>query len=131
MNDELLRKIVDAAIEVHKLLGGPGLLENIYESALCHELSLLGIPTQRQLPIPILYKGAPIRDPLFLDILVDKRVIVEVKANEKHYPYYEAQLLTHLRLTGIKLGLLINFGQKALKEGVIPIINNHANQRLG
>lgn len=124
MDDELLRKIVDAAVEVHQLLGGPGLLENIYESALCHELSLLGIPTQRQLPIPIVYKGSPIRDPLFLDILVDKRVIVEVKANEKHFPYYEAQLLTHLRLTGIKLGLLINFGKKALTDGVIPIINN-------
>jgi len=131
MDDELLRKIVDAAVEVHRLLGGPGLIENIYESALCHELSLLGIATQRQLPIPILYKGAPIRDPLFLDILVDKRVIVEVKAHEKHFPYYEAQLLTHLRLTGIKLGLLINFGKKALKDGVIPIINNYENQRLG
>lgn len=123
MHDDLLRKIVDAATEVHRLLGGPGLIENIYESALCHELALQGVQTERQLPIPILYKGSPIRDPLFLDILVDKCVIVEVKANEKHYPYYEAQLLTHLRLTGIKMGLLINFGKKVLKEGVIPIIN--------
>lgn len=127
MDDDLLKKVVDAANEVHRLLGGPGLLETIYESALCHELSLLGIPTQRQIPIPIVYKGSPIREPLFLDILVDKRLIVEVKANEKHYPYYEAQLLTHLRLTGVKLGLLINFGKKALKEGVIPIINNSSN----
>lgn len=124
MEDEFLRKIVDAALEVHRLLGGPGLLENIYESALCHELSLQGIATQRQLPIPIVYKGSPIRDPLYLDILVDKKVIVEVKANEKHYPYYEAQLLTHLRLTGIKSGLLINFGKKILKDGVIPITNH-------
>ena len=124
MEEKLLQKIVDAAVEVHRLLGGPGLLENIYESALCHELGLQGLPTQRQLPIPIIYKGSPIRDPLFLDILVDNKVIIEVKANEKHYPYYEAQLLTHLRLTGIKMGLLINFGKKHLKENVIPIINH-------
>lgn len=128
MEEDLLRKIVNAATEVHRLLGGPGLIENIYESALCHELSLQGVPTQRQLPIPILYKGSPIRDPLFLDILVDKKVIVEVKANEKHYPYYEAQLLTHLRLTGIKMGLLINFGKQVLKDGVIPITNNLKNE---
>lgn len=119
MEERFLEKIITAAEEVHQLLGGPGLMENIYESALCHELSLQDMRSQRQVSIPVLYKGVSIRDPLYLDILVENQIIVEVKATEKDFPFYQAQLQTYLRLTGINQGLLINFGKENLaKDGV-------------
>ena len=123
MNNGLAERIIDAAHEVHRHLGGPGLLENIYETALCHELSLRGLFNQRQLPIPVLYKNIAVRDPLFLDILVENEVIVEIKATEKDFPYYRMQLSTHLRLSGKKLGVLINFGKEILKDGICQVIN--------
>lgn len=123
MDQRLIEQIIDAAQEVHRHLGGPGLIENVYEAALSHELSLRGLANQRQMPIPVLYKNTPVREPLFLDILVEAQVIVEVKANEKEYPYYRAQLATHLRLTGIKHGILINFGKENLKDGICQMIN--------
>lgn len=123
MQDELSNVIIDAANEVHRLLGGPGLLENIYESALCRELSLRGIKTQRQIAIPVTYKEAAIRDPLYLDILVENKLIVEVKASGKDYPYYQIQLLTHLRLSSLKFGLLINFGKDPIKDGIHHVVN--------
>jgi GxxExxY protein len=116
-------KIIGAAIEVHRTLGGPGLLESIYESALCHELSLQGLKISSQVPVEVKYKGVKIRDPLFLDILVDNRIIVEVKATEKENLIHEVQLLTYLRLTGLRLGLLINFGARQVKEGIKRVIN--------
>jgi GxxExxY protein len=122
-NNELMRQIVEASREVHRTLGGPGLLETIYESALCHELSLRGIQTQRQIAIPVTYKSVPVREPLFLDILVEKLVIVEVKATGKDYPLYQVQLFTHLRLSGIKYGLLINFGKEKIDEGISQVCN--------
>lgn len=125
---ELTHQIIGAAIEVHKLLGGPGLIENVYESALCHELSLRGLANQRQIAIPVLYKGFPVREPLFLDILVENRVIIEVKAQGKENPYYQAQLATYLRLTGLKSGILIDFGKKLLKDGVFRISEPHHPQ---
>jgi GxxExxY protein len=123
MENELSEQVIEAAMEVHRLLGGPGLLENVYEAALCHELSLRGLRSQRQIPIPVIYKDTAIRDPLYLDILVEKMLIVEIKAVEKEYPFYQAQLLTYLRLTGIKKGLLINFGKTHLKDGISHIKN--------
>lgn len=123
MEMELSNQIIDAATEVHRLLGGPGLLENVYESALAHELSLRGLQYQRQVPIPVIYKSAAIRDPLYLDILVENKVIVEIKATGKDYPFYQTQLSTHLRLMGIKWGLLINFGKENMKEGVCRLVN--------
>ena len=116
-------KIIGAAIEVHRTLGGPGLLESIYESSLFRELSLQGLKIRSQVPVEVNYKGAKIRDPLFLDLLVDDRIIVEVKAVEKENPIHEVQLLTYLRLTGLRLGLLINFGAKQVKEGIKRVIN--------
>lgn len=104
-------------------MGGPGLLESIYESALCHELILRGLCIQRQRPTQVIYKGVIIKEPLFIDILVEDKVLVEVKATEKNHPIYETQVLTYLRLTGIKLGLLINFGAPYVKEGISRIIN--------
>lgn len=109
MGNEISHKIIGAAIEVHRTLGGPGLLESIYEAALCHELVLQGLQIQRQLPVQVVYKGIKINEPLYVDILVNNRVIIEVKATEKNHPIYETQILTYLRLTGIKLGLLLNF----------------------
>jgi GxxExxY protein len=126
MEHELEEKIIQAATEVHQSLGGPGLLETVYESALCHELSLRGIQNQRQLPIPVFYKSKKVRDPLFLDILVEDKLIIEVKATGKDYPIYYAQLFTHLRLTGIKTGLIINFGKEQIKNGILRMINDQA-----
>ena len=123
MENELTKKIIGAAIETHRTLGGPGLLESIYEEALCHELSLLGLNFQRQLIVPVKYKNIVIRDPLFLDVLVESKIILEVKATELDHSIYQAQLLTYLRLTGLKLGLLLNFGKKQLKDGVCRVVN--------
>lgn len=123
IEDDLSFQIIGACIEVHRTLGGPGLLESIYEAALCHELTLRGLRIQRQKPIQVIYKGVAIRDPLFLDILVEDKVLVEVKAVEKSHPIYETQVLTYLRLTGIKLGLLVNFGVPYVKDGISRIIN--------
>jgi GxxExxY protein len=123
METDLAEVITAAAIEVHRHLGGPGLLENIYEAALCHELSLRNLHTQRQMPIPVCYKGVPVRDPVYLDILVEKQVIIEVKASPKDYPYYPVQLLTYLRLANLHAGLLINFGKQSMKDGIQKVVN--------
>ena len=123
MEDEISHQIIGASIEVHRTLGGPGLLESIYEAALCHELTLRGLRIQRQRPVQGIYKGEAIREPLFVDILVEDKVLVEVKATEKNHPIYETQVLTYLILTGIKLGLLINFGAPYVKDGVSRVIN--------
>jgi GxxExxY protein len=123
MENGLSNQIIEAAVEVHKVLGGPGLLESVYESALCHELSLRGLRCERQLPIPVTYKNVTVRDPLFLDILVEKKLIIEVKASERDFAFYPIQLLTYLRLTGLKNGLLINFGKKQLSEGIAHVDN--------
>ena len=123
MENELSHHIIGASIEVHRTLGGPGLLESIYEAALCHELTLRGLRIQRQKPVQVVYKGVVIREPLFIDVLVEDKVLIEVKATEKNHPIYETQVLTYLRLTGIKLGLLVNFGAPFVKDGVSRIIN--------
>jgi GxxExxY protein len=121
--DDISHQIIGASIEVHRTLGGPGLLESIYEAALCHELILRGLRVHRQRPVQVVYKGVAIREPLFIDIVVEDKVLVEVKATEKNHPVYETQVLTYLRLTGIKLGLLVNFGAPYVKDGVSRIIN--------
>ena len=116
-------KIIDAAIEVHKTLGGPGLLESIYESALFHELKLRNISVQSQVQIPLIYKGYNINAPLRLDLLVGQKVIVEIKATEKELSIHKAQVLTYLRLTGFKLGLVLNFGQERLIDVITRVAN--------
>jgi GxxExxY protein len=126
MKNDLAEQIISAATEVHRILGGPGLLENVYESALCHELTLRKIGYQRQIPIPVLYKGKSIRSPLFLDVLVENQIIVEIKASEKDNPYFLTQLFTHLKLMGIASGLLINFGKEFLKDGISQLVNDPA-----
>lgn len=120
--ETLAQEVVDAAHEVHQILGGPGLLETVYESALSHELKLRGITSKRQLPVSVLYKSEEVRDPLFLDLLVEDTLIIEIKATGKDYPMYRAQLATYLRLTHRSMGLLINFGKESLSEGITYIV---------
>jgi|SRR5216684_8288392 GxxExxY protein len=129
MENQISRQIIGAAIEVHRTLGGPGLLESIYEAALFHELTMQGLHCQRQIAIPVKYKNIVIRDPLFLDILVENKVIVEVKATEHDHPIHQTQLLTYLRLSGMKLGLLLNFGKKQVKEGISRMINGYPAEK--
>ncbi len=124
MNEnELSHLIIGASIEVHRELGGPGLLEEIYEEALCCELEMKGLEVQRQVSVPVVYKGRKLEKLYRLDLLVDGLVIVECKATEEDNALYRAQCLTQLRLTGLKLGLVINFGNKFLKDGVHRVVN--------
>ena len=115
--------IVGAAIEVHRTLGGPGLLESVYEEALAWELTTRGLTIERQKEIKIQYKDAHLATPLRLDLLVDERVIVECKAVVNYNAIFEAQALTYLRLTGLKLALVINFGERIVKNGIHRVIN--------
>jgi GxxExxY protein len=110
--------IIGAAIEVHRQLG-PGLLESAYEECLCHELRLRGRAFERQVELPICYKGLQLDCGYRLDILVENAVILELKAVDQMLPVHEAQLLTYLRLSRKKVGLLLNFNVPALKEGII------------
>ncbi len=120
MND-LSSEIIGAAIEVHRVTG-PGLLESAYEECLCHELGLRGIACERQRPIPVEYMGIHLDCGYRLDLLVENSVVVEIKACTALAPIHEAQLLTYMKLGGWKLGLLINFNMKMLKEGVRRLV---------
>ena len=115
-------KVIGAAIEVHRLLG-PGLLESVYETALCKELRIRGIVVDRQIAVPITYKGEVLECYMKLDLLVEKSIIVEVKSVEKLVPVHRAQLLTYLRLQNLWLGLLVNFNVELLREGVRRVLN--------
>jgi GxxExxY protein len=121
--NELSNKIIGAAIEVHKILG-PGLLESAYEECLCRELDLNGINFERQKPLPVNYKGTHLDCGYRLDIIVENCVIVELKCVENLIPIHIAQLLTYLRLTNLKLGLLINFNVAVLKEGIKRVVSD-------
>jgi GxxExxY protein len=114
--------IVGAAIEVHRQLG-PGLLESTYETCLSRELFLRGIPLQRQVPLPVQYRGVHLDCGYRLDMIVNQSVIVEVKSLAKVLPIHRAQVLTYLRMTGYRLGLLINFNVEVLRSGIYRIIN--------
>jgi GxxExxY protein len=120
----LSQQVLDAAIEVHRTLGGPGLLESLYEDALFHELKLRGISVLSQVQIPVTYKNCKLRDPMRLDILVDGKIIIEVKATEKVLDVHKAQVLTYLRLTRLKLGIVANFGQARLIDGWNRVVND-------
>lgn len=116
--DKLSYQVIGAAIEVHKALG-PGLLESAYEECLCQELKLQNIPFERQVELPIEYKGMQLSAGYRMDIVVGGLVVVELKAIEKTLPIHEAQLITYLRLSKIRLGLLMNFNVDVLKNGII------------
>ncbi|MDA0690655.1 MAG: GxxExxY protein [Nitrospinae bacterium] len=119
--NEWSNKIIGACIEVHKSLG-PGLLENVYQNCLAREFSLQNIPFQKEVSKPVEYKGVLMDCDLRLDFLIDNKVVVELKAVEKILPVHKAQVLTYLKLTGCKLGLLVNFNVSALKDGVERIV---------
>lgn len=124
MNEnELSRMIVQAALDVHRTLGGPGLLESVYEEALCWELQQRDLDVQRQLELPISYKGHSLASPLRIDIMVNRLVIVECKAVSQYNSIFEVQTLTYLRLTQLKLGLVINFGEQMVKDGIHRVVN--------
>jgi GxxExxY protein len=115
-SDPLTERIIGCAIALHRELG-PGLLESTYEEALCIELEEAGLSYRRQMMVPVVYKGRHIGE-YRLDLLVEDAVVVEVKSVEKFQPVFEAQLLTYLRVTGKKTGLLINFNSRLLKDGI-------------
>jgi GxxExxY protein len=115
--DRIGREIVDAAFQVHKVLG-PGLLERVYEVCFCHVLSQKGFEVKRQIDIPIVFEGLSFDEGLRLDVMVNDLVICELKALENVNPVWEAQLLSHLKLTNKRLGYLINFNVPLIKNGI-------------
>ena len=119
--NQLTREIIGAAIEVHSALG-PGLLESAYEECMCRELSLRTIPFQRQVPLPLEYKGVRLDCGYQLDLLVAELVVVELKSVEALMPIHEAQLLTYLKLDGWNVGLLINFNVPLLRDGLKRVV---------
>lgn len=121
--NEISRQIYECSIEVHRTLGGPGLLESVYEEALAWELAQRGLRVQRQVSLPIPYKGHTLNTPLRIDLIIEEKVIVECKATSKYNEVFEAQTLTYLRLTGLKLGLVVNFGEIRVKDGIHRVVN--------
>lgn len=122
--NNLAYRIVGCAIEVHKHLG-PGLLESIYEECLSHEMQAKGLFVQRQVEVPVTYKGLEMRHPLRLDLLVNDVIIVEIKAIEGLLPVHKAQLLSYMKLAAKPKGLLINFFTDNITKSVIPLVNEH------
>jgi len=116
-DNRLTRKVIGLAIEVHRQFG-PGLLESAYEECLCFELDQAGVPYARQQKLPLLYKGVELDCRYQMDLVIENRLIVEVKAVDQINPIHEAQLLTYLRLSGLRLGLLLNFKCAMLKDGI-------------
>jgi GxxExxY protein len=119
--ESIAEKIVDAAYTVHKILG-PGLLEKVYEVCFCHELSKRGLKNQRQVDIPIVYDGMTFDEGLRIDVLVEELIICELKAVDQMNSVWEAQINSHLKLTGYRLGFLINFNVPLIKNGIKRII---------
>jgi GxxExxY protein len=115
-------QIVDAAIKVHSVLG-PGLLESAYRACLAHELSKRGVGVRTEVPVPVVYETVHLDVAYRIDLLVAEAVVVEVKAISKLLPIHEAQLLSHLRLSDIRVGLLINFHVRRLKDGIVRMVN--------
>lgn len=121
--NKITEKIIGCAIEVHRNLG-PGLLESAYEECLCFEIAQKGLKYERQVPLPIIYKGINLDCGCRMDVIVEDSVIIEIKAVERILPVHEAQLLSYLKLYEKKLGLLINFHVPMLKSGLKRIANN-------
>jgi len=116
-NDLLTQRIIGFAIEVHRQLG-PGLLESAYEECVCYELRQAGLVFQRQVPLPVIYKAVRLDRGYRVDVVVENAVILELKTVERLIPVHEAQLLTYLRLSGLRTGLLLNFNSPVLRDGI-------------
>ena len=121
--NEIPQAVIGAAIEVHRELG-PGLIEQPYEEALCHELHLRGLAFERQRPVPVSYKGVRLSANLRLDLIVEQRVIIDLKAKEQVTAIDKAKLRTYLRLSDLRLGLIINFHVERLVDGITRVVNN-------
>jgi len=120
--EEIGKLVIDSAMKVHSALG-PGLLESAYRACLAHELELRGLDVSQEKPLPVLYEGAEISVGYRIDLLLNQKVIVELKAVEKLLPIHTAQLLSYLKLSGCKLGFLINFNVLHLKDGIKRVVN--------
>lgn len=126
-HDQLTHAIIGSAIEVHKTLG-PGLLQSAYEECLAHELAVRGIPFERQKPLPLIYKDVKLECGYRLDLVVDCRIVVDLKAVDALAPIHDAVMLTYLRLSGCRIGLLVNFNTMVLKDGVRRLVHNYKPQ---
>ncbi len=120
--NEITRQIIDAAYKIHVTLG-PGLLETVYEVTLCHELRKRGLRVQRQIPVAVEYDGLKFDESFRADLLVEEKVIVELKSTEMNHPVHAKQLRTHLVLAKFQLGLVLNFGLEKLKDGITRMVN--------
>ena len=119
--EELASKTMEAAFRVHRTLG-PGLLESVYETCLCHELSKMGVGFERQVALPVKYDGLELDAGFRLDLWVNRQIIVEIKAVERILPVHKAQLLTYMKLTESRLGFLLNFNVARLKDGITRMV---------
>jgi GxxExxY protein len=124
--NQLTERVIGACIDLHRALG-PGLLESAYEECLCHELSGAGLRFERQAPLPVKYKEVNLDCGYRLDLVVERQLVVELKTVEQLLPVHEAQLLTYLKLSGLSLGLLINFNVPVLKAGIRRIANHYSD----
>ena len=120
--NRLSSQVIGAAIEVHKILG-PGLLESAYEECLAHELHLRGVSFERQKLLPLVYKGERLDCGYRLDLVVENTIILELKSCDTIEPIHKAQVLTYLRLSGLNLGLLLNFNVPVMREGIVRVVN--------
>ncbi len=120
--NEIAKEIVDVAYQIHTELG-PGLLESVYEIILCYELKQRGLDTERQKPVPIRYKSIVFEEGFRPDIIVEDKVLIEVKSVAKTHPVHKKQLLTYLRLMDKRLGLVVNFGEEFIRDGVNRVVN--------
>lgn len=120
--NEISKQVVDAAFKIHTKLG-PGLLESVYEAVLAYELRKRGLRVVRQKPIPVVYEEVQLEDGFRADLVVEDKVILELKSVEAVAPVHKKQVLTYLRLSSLKLGLLINFGEELIKDGISRIVN--------
>jgi GxxExxY protein len=123
-NDPLTEKIIGLAIDIHRHLG-PGLLESAYEKCLAFEVTQAGIAFERQIGVPVIYKSIRLDCAYKLDLKVENQIIVEIKSVERLMPIHEAQVITYLRLTGLPVGLLLNFNTNVLKNGIRRLVNSH------
>lgn len=121
--NELATIVVDTAMGIHRQLG-PGLLESAYESILAYELGKKGLMIERQVPVPLIWDEMVVAESYRMDMLVDKKLIVELKSVEKLIPVHKKQVITYLKVSGLKLGLLINFGATFIREGIVRLVNN-------
>lgn len=127
--NDISGRVIGCAIEVHRQLG-PGLLESVYEEALCYELAQSGLSYKRQQQVPISYKSLSLATPLRLDVIIEEKLILEIKAKEEITPIDKQQLLTYLRLCDISLGLLINFNVTKLVNGITRVVNGLPETRI-